>query len=476
MKNILFVAIFWAGWSQAAIITVNKTTDNLNNNDGGCDIREAVTAANTNQTVDGCLAGNDIDIILLDVNGPIQLSSQIEVTSSMAIRAPFGFTEPVHIIAANYHRVFEVFPIQGNNHVFEFVGLLLTDGDAKDAPGGAIYIHNNQINGLISEIFISQCSFRHNQALHGGSLAIINTQTSSKVTIRDSQFDYNQATDNGGGLYIDNGSANQLTLLNNTFNHNSAVGNGGASMIADSGISDFTLSNNQFNHNISLESGGGLAIFATSAVQRYIMNRNAFIGNNASDNGGALYAALDAQVWLYNSVMSNNLADRGGAISTVSAWLYLYHSTLAHNYANNGANIYGYSGTIGSMGASVLAYPQGAANCGGTASSLNSGRTIIDDASCPFNFSSDLREDPLLAGLSFNNNGFPALQPTSDSSAIDRVPVSACVFYGGDSLDSDQQGNQRPMDGDGDNTATCDIGAIEVPLNHDLIWSDTFGG
>ncbi|MCW8870583.1 MAG: hypothetical protein OQK49_07750, partial [Proteobacteria bacterium] len=89
---------------------------------------------------------------------------------------------------------------------------------------------------------------------------------------------------------------------------------------------------------------------------------------------------------------------------------------------------------------------------------------------------SDLREDPLLAGLSFNNNGFPALQPTSDSSAIDRVPISACIFYDGEPLDSDQQGNQRPVDGDGDNTATCDIGAIEAPLNHDLIWSDTFGG
>ena len=253
------------------------------------------------------------------------------------------------------------------------------------------------------------------------------------------------------------------------------MGSGGGVLIADTGNTEFLITGNQFNRNMSDESGGGMALYAASSPQAYLMNRNAFIGNTAADNAGALYVALDAQAWVYNSVMTQNMANRGGAISTVNAWLYMYHSTLAHNSATLGANIYAYSGTLGSIGASILAYPHGDENCAGGTNNLNTSRTLIDDNSCPFNNSSDRREDPLLTGLSFDESGFPALIPASDSSAVDSVPTSACLFYGGGTLDEDQQNNPRPIDGDDDNNALCDIGATEVPLGHDLIWSDGFG-
>lgn len=473
--------ILWAGFlcitcTHSAIITVNKTTDNLNTNDGGCDLREAVTAANSDQAIDGCTAGNGIDIVILDVGSTINITSQITVTSSMAVRAPFGADQAVEIKAINNHRIFEAYPIQGTGHIFEFIGLHLTNGDAGNEPGGAIYIHDNQTNGLISEIYVDECLFESNQALNGGALALFETNTTSKITVRDSRFIYNQATNNGGGLYLDEGTTNDMSLLNNEFISNSAAGSGGAAMLADSANSDFAINNNQFYQNISEESGGALALFATVSTQRFIMNRNAFVGNTTTSNGGALFVALDAQAWVYNSIMTNNIGDKGGAISTVNAWLYMYHSTLAHNTANNGANIYGFSGTLGSIGATILAYPNGATNCGGSASALNTARTIIDDSSCPYNFSSDRREDPLLAGLSFDDDNFPALVPTSDSAAIDQVPTTACLFFSGEELENDQQNNPRPIDGDGDNDPTCDIGAIEVPINHDLIWADGFGG
>src|SRR5690242_7952991 len=41
---------------HAATITVNTTTDELNN-DGDCSLREAIQAANTNAAVDRCTAG-----------------------------------------------------------------------------------------------------------------------------------------------------------------------------------------------------------------------------------------------------------------------------------------------------------------------------------------------------------------------------------------------------------------------------------
>lgn len=461
--------------AQSGVITVNKTSDINNNNDGGCNLREAVTAANNNQAVDGCAAGGSIDIIIIDVNQAIQLNSEIEIKSGMSIRAPFSASTTVEIRAASNQRIFEVFPIQGTGQIFEFDSLKLVNGHAGNGSGGAIYIHNNQTNGLISQIFIRQCEFENNTGFNGGAIAITNTNTTAKVTIRDSTFTGNQATDNGGAIYIDEGTSAEMVLMKNMFIHNASTGSGGAVLIADTGDTAFSLQSNQFNHNMSDESGGALALFATNSPQVYLMDRNSFIGNTAADNGGALYVALDAQAWIYNSVMSQNMADRGGAISTVNAWLYLYHSSLARNTANLGANLYAYSGTLGSIGASILANPQGDENCAGATSNLNTARTLIDDSSCPFNNSSDRREDALLTGISFDD-GLPALVPATDSSAIDAVPLNACLFYGGGTLDQDQQNNPRPIDGDDDNNSLCDIGAIEVAEGHDLLWSDGFGG
>ena len=462
--------------AQASVITVNKSSDINNNNDGGCNLREAVEAANNNQAVDGCVAGSGVDIIIVDVNQAIQLNSEIEIKSGMSIRAPFGASTPVEIRAASNQRIFEVFPIQGAGQIFEFDSLKLMNGNAGNGSGGAIYIHNNQTIGLISQIFIRQCEFENNTGFNGGAIAITDTNTTTKVTIRESTFTGNQATDNGGAVYIEEGTSAEMTLMKNVFTNNTAVGSGGAVLIADTGDTAFTIQSNQFNRNMSDESGGALALYATNNPQVFLMDRNAFIGNTATDNGGAMYVALDAQAWVYNSVMSQNMSNRGGAISTVNAWLYMYHSTLAHNTANLGANLYAYSGTVGSIGASILANPQGDENCAGVTSNLNTARTLIDDSSCPFNNSSDRREDALLTGISFNEEGFPALVPASDSSAIDAVPLNACLFYGGGTLDEDQQSNPRPIDGDGNNDALCDTGAIEAPEGHDLLWSDGFGG
>jgi CSLREA domain-containing protein len=50
------------GLAQAAVINVDTTEDELNN-DGDCSLREAVVAANTDSAVDTCTAGSGQDSI-----------------------------------------------------------------------------------------------------------------------------------------------------------------------------------------------------------------------------------------------------------------------------------------------------------------------------------------------------------------------------------------------------------------------------
>lgn len=470
--------------SVAGLITVNSADDDRSSTDGLCNLNEAVVAASFDFAVDGCDAGtpDNGDVIVIQVPGPIQLTAEIDVLAGMRITGPVG-GNPVTIQAAPNHRIFDVHPIQSDEDVVEFNGLHLVGGNPSSGNGGAINIYRAQSNVShnYQSILITHMIFENNQAEQGGAVSIFEGYA-NQLTIRDNEFIGNTATDSGGALNIDRGSSEGLLLRNNHFENNQATSSSGAAYIAHSSTEDATIERNRFYHNMSDGDAGGLYVLAHNTDQKFIMNRNAFVGNTAAGNGGGLYVGPNGQAWVYNSVMAMNMANRGGAISTVAGpqpnnvWLYLYHSTLAFNHANFGASYYAYSGSLGSMASNILADPQGDDHCGGASNALNSHRNIIDDDSCPYNASSDRREDPLLAGISYDANGWPALVPTTDSSAIDSVPVASCTFYGGSALDEDQQNNPRPVDGDDDGTADCDIGAIEVPVDHDLLWSDGFGG
>ena len=59
-------------------------------------------------------------------------------------------------------------------------------------------------------------------------------------------------------------------------------------------------------------------------------------------------------------------------------------------------------------------------------------------------------------------NGTWTRPPMADSPAIDGGDPAGCRDASGALLERDQRGVQRPLDGDGDGLAICDIGAVEL--------------
>jgi CSLREA domain-containing protein len=109
---------------------------------------------------------------------------------------------------------------------------------------------------------------------------------------------------------------------------------------------------------------------------------------------------------------------------------------------------------------SILVSAQVTPACKGAVSS--GGYNIVSDASCGFTGPSDLQgTDPMLSPLAMHGGSLPTYAPLTGSPAIDSGRPGCSG--------TDARGQVRPTDGDGDTTAVCDRGALELspwqPLN-----------
>jgi predicted outer membrane repeat protein len=234
-------------------------------------------------------------------------------------------------------------------------------------------------------------------------------------------------------------------------------------------------------------SGDGGAVLSTGTGTVEIVS-STFARNRASGDGGAL-AAPDGTLLVTQSLLSDNHAHRGGAIaigdgglvSSTVAWnhadegggVYVpdgdvraVHATIAENHAPVGANVAAEpAGTLSLLATALVAPLGGGANCrlpgGGT-----DDHAFADDDSCDLGDTSILEMDgpdplgPLQGYGTFTG----AMAPNPGSILVDAIdpsepyagPGGTCAGF------PDQDGQARPVEGDGRAPAWCDIGAIEL--------------
>ena len=299
------------------------------------------------------------------------------------------------------------------------------------------------------------------EVLCGGGILNFGT-----LSITNSIFFGNLAGAAGGAI----ANSGTLTIItNSTFSDNSAAA--GAAIY---NVGPLTVDNSTFSGNHV--GGVGGAIWNVSGSPLTITN-SAFSGNSAGVNGGGISNGGD--IIIINSTFSGNSAGEGGAIANGGHTVRIKNTIIANNAAsqggNNCANIS--TGTIINDGSNI----SNDDTCGfGTGTGAN-GKTIGDNV------------DPLLNPHGLTDNGGPtqtialctgAGTPTGCtgmSPAIDAIPTANCTDANGNALTSDQRGFVRPVDGDNDGIALCDIGAFEsgsVPrqIVNDLVHIDAVQG
>ncbi len=301
-------------------IPINTITVNTIDDPGSvtqCDLRDAITAANTLAAVNGCAAGTGNDTINFSVSGVIELNGgplpAISNTSPNSLTIDgTGQTIAIDGSAESYQIL------------YVNLGATLTVNDLTIEDGGSEFGGGIENAGTLT---VTNSNFYANGAEVGGG--IYNDE--GTLTVSNSTF-YDNGTDGDGGAIDNDGTA---TVTNSTFVFNLTYGNGGA---IDNDSGTLHVTNCTFFLNGAIFGyGGGIINFGTLTVTNSTLSDN---GADEYAEGGGIYN--DGTATVTNSILAYSSPGNCGGPATppVTDGSYNISDDTSCGFTGTGANGY----------------------------------------------------------------------------------------------------------------------------------------
>ena len=455
----LLVAGLLGGSAQAAEVT--STADA-----GPGSLRAAIEAVN----LDG--GGTITFADPFPPEGVIVLASSLPAFTAASVEVQGGDKEP-RIDGGDQHRLFKA---AVSNSELVLSDLILRRGRAGSDEGGCIDGDGTLSGSLsVTRVAFRECVVEQDSLAFGG--AIRWDRGSGLVSISDSVFEQNAAIAtlangqaSGGAVYVQaNLEVNRSIFLANVAsapNGANAAGSG-AAIRASGGFSSISDSRFELNSNFpagGFALGGAILLACTDCFMQ--IGRSSF-NANASINGGAIAARADAPGELpilsvvNSSFLDNSVSGNGGALHLDFALLSARNNSFYRNDAAGGSHLWFAPGSgVDVFGANLLAPPFSGDACGFDVNGFPNaiiGQNYLSDASCGPLEAGALPAGPLGTIRLDETPGLVPVLQFSGSGVIDSIAASA----GCEPLDA--RGTARPVDGDEDGEARCDVGAYEDP-------------
>jgi hypothetical protein len=424
--------------SAATPVTIQNIilTNGIQTNGGCINTAGNISVTLTNVTLDDCHANGDGGAIYFgDNTNPSLIMTNVTLTNNTTDGDGAG-----------------VFADDGTD--ITATNLTATFNDAPNGNGAVIYYNAYQANAS-NVVITGTSSITDNYSL-GGAIYI---RDDDGHIISGVNFEDNTAGDPGtfqagnGGAIQTLGVAN-VVISDNTFNTNITYyfGSGGAIEIGDA--ANALIEDNTFTANES-DYGGAIHVSEGNVT----IQNNAFLNNEAVDEGGALYLSEagggGAVVSIINNTFDGNIAnaDGGAAIRNRFSDASIYNNTFTNNSTPGvGAVLYVDSGSQTEFANNIFEDNTGTDTCAVNApvSFTNQGNNLFDSASGCSPGGSDLTGTTANLGA-VTNNGGPTVSrlPGGGSDAIDAASATYAPAV-------DQRGAARPFGG------VDDIGSVEV--------------
>jgi hypothetical protein len=336
--------------------------------------------------------------------------------------------------------------------------------------GNSVTLTSSSVSGNMGGIRVASGTLTATDSdiSNNSNLGGIFLDTGSTLIASGSTIGGNTRDGDGGGIY---GYYSTMSLTSSAVSGNTASvtpsgygGYGGGAFIGRS--SSLTLTDSTVAENSAGRAGGGIYTYSFGSLAA---TNSTISGNTSSENGGGILSISSQAMTFANTTISGNTAiGKGGGIRN-SGVMSLENVTVTNNGAADDSGISN-DGTA-SLRNTIVADNSSGENCGGTTPVTSRGHNLDSGNSCQFTGLGDLINTyPLLRPL--EDNGGPTFTHGlyAGSPAVDTGDNAGC-------LTTDQRGVARPLDGDEDGTAICDIGAYEFePANPPVTRTPTATG
>jgi hypothetical protein len=475
IQTAAFFLLTLASAVQASNFVVSNTADS-----GAGSLRQAILDSNSPaggvHTMTFSAAYPDEGVILLTSNLP-QILSQ-----SMII---MGGTKLPRIDGQSSHSLFS---LGSGTSTFELSDIFLQNALAPE-KGACVNSGSSASAGQLraERVTFSNCQASGPSLIKGG--AIYWNRANGSLSLIDSQFLGNIATATASGGESDGGaiySTGSLSTLRTLFEGNAVLatngGGGGGGAIAlfgstlSSSITESTFRFNGASPGSTLFGHGGAVLVGCDDCSTQIVR--SYLRGNSANYGGAVFArkpsagTTDVYISLANSTFYNgSVLNSGGAVFVGSgASLSASNNTFYNADASDGAHL-GFASTaqVNYFRANLLAPTYSGTACSGTPTVTNPGFVgfnLFSDSSCTALEAAALANSPIGSVFVDERPGQIGVLRFSGNAVIDSITNGTICEP------RDARFQVRPIDGNGDGNAFCDVGAYEDPF--DFIFLDGF--